>query len=182
MHDDELTPEERERFRALRREIDPDDGLEERTVRALHAEGLLRRRPARVISFSLSPAWLGLGAAACFAIFAGGFTAGSWMEARHTTQVVSQLHEQDATRAAALVQQTGSAYVSALEALATMTDSSRSNPQLEQGREVAVNALHAAANQMVRIAPEDPLTVRILAGMRHAARDSSAATDRLVWF
>lgn len=182
MHDDELTPDERARFRALPRELDPDDALEERTVRALRGEGLLRRAPSRVIALSLSPAWIGMAAAACFAIFAGGFAVGSWLEARHTTQVVSQLHEQDATRAAALVQQTGSAYVSALSALAAMSDSSSTNPQLVQGREVAVNALHAAANQMVRIAPEDPLTLRILAGMRRAAHDSSAATDRLVWF
>jgi hypothetical protein len=182
MHDDELTPEERERFRALRRELDPDDALEERTVRALRAEGLLRRERPHLVAFPLSPAWVGLAAAAAFAIFAGGFTMGSWLEARHTTQVVSQMHEQDATRAAAWVQQTGSAYVSALAALAAMTDSSsKSNPQLEQGREVAVNALHAAANQLVRIAPEDPLTVRILAGMKRAARDSTG-TDRLVWF
>ncbi len=182
MHDEELTPEERERFRALRRELDPDDALEERTVRALRAEGLLHREPPHVVAFRFSPAWIGAAAAAGLAIFAGGFSMGSWLEARHTTQVVSQMHEQDATRAAALVQQTGSAYVSALSALAAMADSSKSNPQLDQGREVAVNALHAAANQMVRIAPEDPLTLRILAGLKRAARDSTAGTDRLVWF
>ena len=46
-----------------------------------------------------------------------------------------------------------------------------------------MNALYAAANQLVRIAPEDPLTVRILAGMAKASkRDSTSATDRLVWF
>ena len=46
MHDDELTPDERTRMRALPRELDPDDSLEERTVRALRAEGLLRRAPS----------------------------------------------------------------------------------------------------------------------------------------
>jgi hypothetical protein len=181
MHDDELTAEERDRYRALGRELDPDDSLEERTVRALRAEGLLRRAPARVLAFSLSPAWVGLAAAACFMIFAGGFAMGSWIEARHTTQVVSEMHQQDATRAAALVQQTGSAYVSALSALATYSEGTANNAQLAQGREVAVNALRAAASQLVRIAPEDPLTVRILAGMQKAASDSSS-TDRLVWF
>ena len=186
MHDDDLRPDERDRLLSLPRELDPDDALEERTVRALRAQGLLRGTPGRVLRFPLAPAWIGLAAAASFAMFAGGFAMGSWLEARHTTQVVTQMHEQDATRAAALVQQTGSAYVSAMAALASMSEGNRSNPpnpEFAQGREVAVNALHAAANQLVRIAPEDPLAVRILAGMGRAAqRDSSLATNRLVWF
>ena len=186
MHDEDLSPEERERMLTLPRELDPDDSLEDRTVRALRAEGLLRSAPARVIRFPLSPVWIGMAAAAAFAMFAGGFGLGSWIEARHTTQVVTQMHEQDATRAAALVQQTGSAYVSAMAALASVSEGGKSgaaSPDLAQGREVAVNALHAAANQLVRIAPEDPLAVRILAGMGRAARgDSTSATDRLVWF
>jgi hypothetical protein len=186
MHDDELTPDERERLLGLPRELDPDDSLEERTVRSLRAHGLLRAAPARVIRFPLSPAWIGLAAAACFALFFGGFAVGGWLEARHTTQVVAQMHEQDATRAAALVQQTGSAYVSAMAALASVSEGGKSTTQtadLAQGREVAVNALQAAASQLVRIAPEDPLAVRILAGMGRAAqRDTTSGTDRLVWF
>jgi len=188
MHDDELTTEESARMRALPRELDPDDSLEERTVRALRAEGLLRHAPAKIVRFPLSPLWLGAAAAACFVLFAGGFFFGSWMEARHTTQVVSLMHEQDATRAAALVQQTGSAYVSAMSALASYAESKQQTSpgkatEIAQGREVAVNALHAAANQLVRIAPEDPLAVSILAGMNKAAKqDSTGGTDRLVWF
>lgn len=196
MHDDDLTPDERDRLRALPRELDPDDSLEERTVRTLRAHGLLRATPARVFRFPVSPLWLGAAAAACFVLFAGGFFFGSWMEARHTTQVVSAMHEQDATRAAALVQQTGSAYVSAMAALASYAENKQqsapasgargteaTSAELAQGREVAVNALHAAANQLVRIAPEDPLAVQILSGMNKAARrDTASTTDRLVWF
>ena len=183
MHDDDLSPDERERFRTLPRTLDPDDSLEERTVRALRSAGLLRSAPVRVIRFPLSPAWIGAALAASLAIFVGGFGMGSWLEARHTTQVVAQLHEQDATRAAALVQQTGSAYVSAMAALASASERATSPSEVSQGREVAVNALHAAANQLVRLAPEDPLAVNILAGMRSASQtDSSAGNSRLVWF
>ena len=191
MHDDELTQDERTRMRGLPRELDPDDSLEERTVRALRAEGLLRRAPSKIVRFPLSPLWLGAAAAACFVIFAGGFFFGSWMESRHTTEVVTEMHHEDATRAAALVQQTGSAYVSAMAALAAYTESKQqanpqatptTSPDLAQGREVAVNALHAAANQLVRIAPEDPLAVRILAGMNSAKHDTTGGTDRTVWF
>lgn len=191
MHDDDLTTEERNRFRALPRELDPDDSLEERTVRTLRAHGLLKAAPARIVRFPLSPMWIGAAAAACFVLFAGGFFFGSWMEARHTTQVVSRMHEQDATRAAALVQQTGSAYVSAMAALAAYAETKQqanptgaaNNAEIAQGREVAINALHAAANQLVRIAPEDPLAVQILSGMNKSAKqDTTGGTDRLVWF
>ena len=183
MHDDDLTPQERDRFRALPRQLDPDDSLEERTVRRMRAEGLLRSAPVRVIRLPLSPGWIGAAMAASFAIFAGGFGMGSWLEARHTTEVVTQLHQEDATRAAALVQQTGSAYVSAMAALASASEHSKSPSEISQGREVAVNALHAAANQMVRLAPEDPLTVQILAGLQgQSKQDSTAGSNRLVWF
>jgi hypothetical protein len=179
MHDDDLTPEERASFRALSRPA-PRRGLEERTVRALRTEGLLHRS-GRVISINFTPSWITAAAAACISLFVAGFFMGGWFEARHTTQVVAQIHEQDATRAAALVQQTGSAYVSALSKLASLNDKSSTDPQVLQGREVAVNALHAAASQLVRIAPDDPLAVRILTGMKKAGSDSTSG-DRLVWF
>jgi hypothetical protein len=47
-------------------------------------------------------------------IFAGGFGLGAWLESRHTTQVVLDMHQRDTAEAAAMVQRTGSAYVSAL--------------------------------------------------------------------
>jgi hypothetical protein len=182
MHDDDLSPEERAGFRALSREVAPRHALEDRTVRRLRSEGLLQRPQGRVISIHFTPSWITAAAAACLALFFAGFAMGGWFESRHTTDVMAQIHEQDATRAAALVQQTGSAYVSALATLASLNDKATAgNPQIAQGKEVAVNALHAAASQLVRIAPDDPISVRILAGMKKAAGDSSAAA-RLVWF
>ena len=41
MHDDDLSPDERAAFEALPRERDPGRMLEERTVQALRARGLL---------------------------------------------------------------------------------------------------------------------------------------------
>jgi hypothetical protein len=184
MHDDELTPAERASMGALPRELRPSPDLEERTVRAMRAAGLLRgRAPLRLHVPRLL--WVGA-AAASFALFVGGFALGAWIESRHTTAMVMAVQQRDAENAAALVQRTGSAYVSALTSLASFADSARS-PELAQGREVAVNALHAAARQMVRIAPEDPLTVDILQGMSRAARrdtTSMAAAEprRVVWF
>jgi hypothetical protein len=184
MHDEELTPEERAALDALPRERAPDRALEERVVRALRAQGLLER-PA-VLRIALPPmGWLAA-AAASVMIFAGGFALGAWLESRHTTQVVLDMHQRDAAEAAAMVQRTGSAYVSALSTLVSFADKSRPQ-EMGPAREAAVNALHAAANQMVRLVPEDPLAVNILQGMARASRADSveagaASPRRVVWF
>jgi len=71
MHDDELTPAEREALRDLPREAQPGDLLEERTVRALAGRGWIRTR--RRIPAPL--AWAAA-AAACTLFFVAGFSIG----------------------------------------------------------------------------------------------------------
>jgi len=184
MHDDELTPEERAAMEALPRERPPDRALEGRIVRALRAQGLLER-PA-TLRLTLPPmGWLAA-AAASVMLFAGGFALGAWLESRHTTQVVLDMHQRDAAEAAALVQRTGSAYVSALSTLATFAEKARPQ-EMGPAREAAVNALHAAASQMVRLVPEEPVAVNILQGMARASRSDSLEAGageprRVVWF
>jgi hypothetical protein len=181
MHDDDLTPEERAAFRALPRERQPGELLEERTVRALRARGLLRARRPRPF---LAPAWITAAAAALIAVFASGFAIGQWIESRQTHEVVMAIREHDAAQAAAMVQRAGSAYIDALTTLADVADSSRT-PAVAQGREVAVNILHAAANQLVRMAPDEPLAAKILQGLDRAGRDTTGVTAenrRLIWF
>src|SRR5262245_34259697 len=184
MHDEALTPEERAAMEALPRERAPDRALEERIVRTLRAQGLLER-PA-VLRLALPfVGWLAA-AAASVMIFAGGFALGSWLESRHTTQVVLDMHQRDAAEAAAMVQRTGSAYVSALSTLASFAEKARPQ-ELAPGREAAVNALHAAANQMVRLVLEEPVAVNILQGMARASRSDSLEAPaseprRVVWF
>lgn len=189
MHDDELTPEERTALESLPREREPDEALEERVVRALRARGLLKR--PEVLRIAPVPrSWIALAAAASVILFAGGFALGSWLEARHTTRVVLDMHQRDAAHAAALVQRTGSAYVSALAALASYAEHERhqGRPQeLAPAREAAVNALYAASNQMVRLLPEEPLAVDILQGMARASRSDTLGTAaeaprRTMWF
>ena len=111
---------------------------------------------------------------------------GAWLESRHTTQVVLDMHQRDTADAAAMVQRTGSAYVSALSTLAAFAEKARPQ-ELAPAREAAVNALHAAANQMVRLVPEEPVAVNILQGMARAAHGDSLETAaaeprRVVWF
>jgi len=186
MHDDDLdlTADEREALRALPRERDPGELLEERTVRALRARGLIRSSgPPR---FAISPAWASA-AAAAVALFLGGFAFGQWVESRQTREAFIAMHRQDAAEAAASVQRAGSAYISALATLANAVQSGAGSKDVAQGREVALNTLHAAANQMVRIAPEEPVATRILQGLERArGADSSkvaaAEPQRLIWF
>jgi len=184
MHDDDLTPEERAAFTALPRERDPGEMLEERTVRALRARGLIGRPERHGIV--LSPAWLTAVAAALVAVFTFGFALGQWLESRESSKTLVELRRQDAAQAAAVVQQTGSAYIAALSALTQASRSSNAK-DVAQGREVASTILHAAANEMVRLSPEDPLTLQILRGLERAAgRDSvvrrADATRQVAWF
>lgn len=186
MHDDDgLTPELRDALRSLPREADPGDLLEERTVKALKARGLIRAPRPR--AFVFHPAWATAAAAAVVAVFAGGFAIGQWVAARQASETLVALRQQDVAQASALVQQTGSAYLSALATLAEAARSSSGSGDVTQGREVATNILHAAANEMTRIAPDDPLTVQILQGLDRAARRDSVATGadekrKVAWF
>lgn len=183
MHDERdggaLTPELKEALAALPRERDPGRLLEERTVRALREAGLVAA-PARR---RVRAAWLGGAVAAGFALFVSGVAAGQWMGARQTRDLVDAMRVETSAEAAMAVQQTGSAYVQALSRFASMRDSAGA-PADDQGREVAVRMLGAAATELLRIAPDDPVAAAVLAAFQRdtlpAARPESK--ERLVWF
>jgi hypothetical protein len=192
--DGELTPDEMAAFAALPREREPSRLLEERTVRALRERGVVNA-PARArggagrLRFPAS--WIAGAAAAAVAVFMLGMNAGRTLGARETMQNVATIVEARSTQQAALaVQQTGSAYVSALSRFATLADSAGSSPaQTQQGREVAVQMLRAAAGELVRISPDDPLAAGILAALDRAraqqpapAQGDTARKERTVWF
>jgi hypothetical protein len=175
---DELTEAERRAFAELGKRNEPSRFLEERTVRALRAQGLLReakRRPPL--------SWLVAAVAAGAVLYLGGLATGQHLASRQTSQVVSDLERGHSMEAAALVQRTGSAYAQAIAALASLrtpTDTS----SVSQGREVALTALYSAANELVRLSPDDPVVVRILQAMETETPDTtpSANTRRVIWF
>ena len=177
MHDrdeDQLTAAEREAFEALPREAMPGRLLEERVVSALRHRGLLgRQHVLRRFTWSRIP--ISVAAAAGIALFASGLAAGQWMGARHTAQAMLDMQKQDAASAAAAVQRTGSAYLSALGALAQASASS-DPAEVARAREAAQSVLHDAANEMVRMAPDDPVAAGILKGMDRAKVDAAPAT------
>jgi len=187
MHDDDngLPPELRGALASLPRERDPGSLLEERTVRALRERGLLEAPAARGRTRRFPAAWMGGAVAAGIALFVSGLAVGQWMSARSTVQMLSAIRAEDSRQAAAMVQQTGSAYVAALSRFAEMADDSAAAPQTVQGREVAMRMLRQAADEVVRIAPDDPVASGILAGFQRAdsaGAGTAASRRRVVWF
>lgn len=165
------TEREREALSALPREKDPGRLFEERTVRALRDEGLLTaplvprgtRREERP-GESSRPWWRSAVAiAAGVALFAGGLSFGQWLGARQTADAFQTAFEGTQDRLAVQVQRTGTDYVAALSALADAQGTSAADSG--QAFEVALTALWAAANEIVRLAPDDPLAARILQGL-----------------
>lgn len=73
MHDDEAEFPERDALAALRRDVPPSDVLEERTVRALTARGLLQRSSRRTSGVVARVAAI----AACVLFFLGGYVVGT---------------------------------------------------------------------------------------------------------
>jgi hypothetical protein len=184
-HEDDLTPAERAAFDALPRERSPGETLEARTVNSLWQFGLLSA-PPDAKRWRMQPMWLGMAVAASVALFTSGVVVGQYLSGRHSAEAIVAIHEADTREAAALMQQTGSAYVAALTSLAESADTTK-NGRNSQTREVAIRALHAAANEVVKIAPNDPIAVNILRGFDQGRRQESQATGQpnrrqVVWF
>jgi hypothetical protein len=165
----------------LPREREPGRLLEERTIATLRMRGLLRT-PRRL---RLTPAWLAGAVAASVALFASGVAFGQWLGSRNTANAVLALSQKDALLAAAQVQRAGTQYVNALQMLAQFADSTNTMPA--QGREVALSALYAAANEVVRFAPNDPMATEILRGFQRMRAQQLAQPEhqparQIVWF
>jgi hypothetical protein len=177
--EDDLPPGLGDALRNLPRERQPGRLLEERTVRALREHGLIEAAAPRRGIRRLPAAWLGGAVAASLALFASGVAVGQWMGTRATAGVVHAVQAENSRNAAMLVQQTGTAYVQALRQL-----TAQDGAQAGQGREVAVKLLRTAADELVRIAPDDPVASAVLAGFQKADTTKAAAGEkqRVVWF
>lgn len=182
---EELDKAWQEKLTAYARHL-PDDKLpspllEERTVRALRKRDLLRRKRA------LPTTWLVGSVAASLALFATGVVVGQYLGTRSTASAMAQVQGRpDAAAATAQVQQTGTAYVEALSRLVTASRQGQNGPVNGQARDVALSALHEAANEVVRLAPNDPVAAKILQGIeqeRAQNQPRNGRTERqIVWF
>lgn len=183
MTNDDLTPDERDAFAALPREELPPPDLEERTVGALRARGLLGAPAAKGRGgWRLAGGGLALAATLACAAVVGAFALGQDLGARQTRQAMLALQESDDAREEASVQRSGAAFLTALTELArTSGDQARADERRE-----ALKYFHQVAGQMERVAPEDPLASHILRAMERDATPPDADTgkleDQIIWF
>ena len=188
-----LTPDERRAFAALPREYVGSAALEERVFRALHDARMLgtpltaqpslarsTRRRRVLTSFSVL--------AASLTLFVSGIAVGR--ESAFAGQVVGpQVADEspsqepiaeDSMQLAKQVQRAGSEYVNLLERLPShaSTDSSATRDEL-LGREAARSTLHAAARQLARVAPNDPVAALLVEGL---GKNNDAHSGQVWWF
>lgn len=158
MHDDDLTPDERRAFETLPRERMTDAGLEDRVVDALRRRRVLRRR-RRV--FELTPGRVAGLVAASLAFITGGFALGQWTTLHQVTSQRTAMIDSKELSAAATVQYAATAYLLALENLAALPDTA-SVDDAQQGREVALSTLYAAAGRVSHMVPKDYLAGQLM--------------------
>lgn len=188
-------------LRELPREREPGELLEERTVRAVRAAGVLQpagapgpaggdghlgSRPGwHGGSFRVPASWWAAGVAASLALFAGGVVTGQWLGGRQAADMLAAQQQATMQEMSALVEQTGSAYVNALSRLAESNAGAGTAGQ-SAAHEAALQILHQAANEVVRMAPDDPVAAKILQGFDHAALQQAPAdgerSRRIMWF
>lgn len=150
---DELTPAERDAFRALRREADLSDIEETRTVQALRTRGLLGRR-RRAAAAWRRRVWQ---VAAALVLFLGGLWLGRRLGPPRSVDSGSPVES------ALQVQRTGSSFV---RALSLVTDESSTDPQAVAAREVARRVLQTGQSLLDR----------------HRQPNVDQGKTRIVWF
>jgi len=184
---DNLSPDERRELAALPREHVASAALEERIIAALRDARVFGRRQASLGRYRrLRRSWTAVAAcAASLAIFASGILVGR--RSAHAEQVsatptatrdVVRPGTTDSMQLAHEVQRAGSEYVSLLERLPSRSPADSTSSQAAQlGREAARSTLHAAARQLARVSPNDPVAMLLVEGLRPDTR-----SGQVLWF
>jgi hypothetical protein len=180
----ELTPAERRAFDALPRDAAPPPGLEDRTVALLQARGLLAvpLRPVAGGPRRVHPAWLVGSIAAGLALFASGAAVGQYLGARSATLAAAVGAGSSITERAQHVEQAGSRYLEALASFSQHSDSADVATR-RRATQAALTALGSAAEEVSRLAPDDPLAAAVLRGLAERSRGAQPAPTRaVVWY
>jgi hypothetical protein len=158
----ELTAAEKKALEELRKDLMPGDSLEERVVGALYERSLLMKLHRHMTKFTI---WRSLAAAAaCLVLLATGFLVGQWSAFHRASGFDSSSRTDIDFSVAASVQQTGSAYLIALQRLANIPDAKDSDAVI-QGQEVALTSLCTAAEKVSHLVPKDILSDQLLASL-----------------
>jgi len=182
----DLTPAERRAFGSLPREAEPPRDLEDRTVAFLQARGLLAV-PLRPVAGARRwhPMWLVGSIAASLALFASGIAVGQYIGLRSSSATIAAAVGLSGSMAEQTrqVQRTGSDYVAALTALLARADTSSARDR-QSATQAALDALGAAAQEVTRFAPNDPLAAAVLRGLadRQRAARPQEASRTVVWY
>lgn len=167
----ELDAELDARFARAPREAEPGRDLWPGIERALDATGAGRGGVAERVGDRARRVPVPLQIAAALALFASGVLVGQRGSGdRVPTEAVREapvVRPADALAAAAEVQRTGSAYVSALSRL----DGTAGALEREQAVDAALSTLQGAAWEIVRLRPDDPQAGRILYTVSEARTD-----------
>lgn len=181
----DLSPAERRAFEALPRTAEPPRDLEDRAVALLQARGLLAvpLRPVAAPPRRWQPAWVAGALAASLALFASGIAVGQFLGARSATIAAAVGLGSTIAERTQHVERTGSEYVAALSALLQGTDTTDAAAR-ERATEAALAALSSAAQEVARLAPNDPLAAAVLRGLteRRRAGQPSPSTRTVVWY
>ena len=184
--DETLSPAEQSAFDALPREVRAPPSLEERTVALLRAHGQLpiplgRARAVSGVLEHTRVLWIAGAIAASLALFASGVALGQYLGARSVADIASR--GLSAADAAEHIQRAGSLYVAALASLGALPDSTDPEAR-ETARQAALTVLGTAAEEVVHLAPNDPLAAAVLRGLEQRGRLQRPAppSRSVVWF
>lgn len=180
----DLTPAERRAFDALAREADPPAGLEDRTVALLRNRGLLAvpLRPVAGATRRIHPAWLVGGIAAGFALFASGAAVGQYLGARTATLAAAVGAGSTFAERAQHVEQASTLYLQALASFSRGSDSADAATR-QRATRAALDALGSVAEEVARLAPDDPLAAAVMRGLAERSREGRQAPTRsVVWY
>ena len=177
--EDDMNDADRAAYAGLAQEQDAGRAVEDRIVRALKDRGLLRGgRPTR------NAMWWTKVAAAAVLLFGGGIALGEYHGGQRAEQRLASARNTDGLDAAMRVQQTGSAYVEAIAHLAEISKSGGDVWHTQQGREVAVSAIEAAATELHQVSPDDPFTAQVLdaiAASRASQQKAGPVVRRVIY-
>lgn len=184
--DESLSPAEQGAFDALPREVPLPPTLEERTVALLRAHGqlpipLTRGRADAQTRVHLRAVWIPGAIAASLALFASGLAVGQFLGARSVAEVASR--GLSAGEAADHIQRAGSLYVAALASLGALPDTTDPEAR-ETARQAALTVLGTAAEEVVHLAPDDPLAAAVLRGLEQRTKLQRPVppSRSVVWF
>jgi hypothetical protein len=138
-------------------------------------------RPVGATPRRWQPAWLVGAVAAALALFASGMAVGQLLGARSAT-LAAAVGAGSAAQRAQNVERASTQYLEALESFSQWSDSADAGTRAKAAQ-TALSSLTAAAREVLRLAPDDPLAAAVLRGLSERSRqEGSTPTRTVIWY